>query len=166
VVPVPVMVVGFSTTKAWISWIIRKMTGSPVSHAFLRFAVGGYDVVLQADHRGVGVISWKRFAGACSVVAQYGMRLPWEGLLPEIVDQLGTGYDVGGLVGQGVMILGNALGRHWENPFQNDDQWYCSEFVAHLLELCGEKLPAKPSAISPAVLLELCRRSAHAARVG
>lgn len=156
------MIVGFSTSKHLLSGLIRFVTRSSVSHAFMRFRVAGHDVTIGADHRGVHAESWERFKKTSTVISQYVVDLPWQPLIPEVVADLGAGYDIPGFFGQAVVMFGTVFGKHWDNPWQKEDQWYCSEFCANLLSLAGESLPFKPSVITPEILLGLMAKSPHA----
>ena len=164
-----VMVVGFSTTQSWLSRTIRWGTKSKVSHSYMRFSLGlgpdAQDVVLHADYRGIEVLGMKRFSAKNKVVAEFTVDVPWRLLIAEIIEELGTPYDFWGLLGQGVMTMGTWFGKTWENPFQDEHLWYCSEFCAFLLEVAGEELPAKPAAISPQLLLTIMQKSPRATRI-
>jgi hypothetical protein len=155
------VIVGLSTTDHAVSRIIRAGTGSKSSHAWLRFPLYDREVVFQSDHRGINLEDWARFQKKNRVVAQYVVDLPFDAIMPELVKQLGAEYDYWGAVGNGLVVLGQVLGRRWENPWQSDDLWYCSEVVAHFLGELGEKLPVKPSAVSPDTLDKILQGSAY-----
>lgn len=166
ITPGPViMVVGFSTTNSWISRAIRWGSRSEVSHSYMRFSIAGEEIILHADYRGIEALGMKRFCSKNTVVMEFVVDLPWQPLIAEIVEELGTPYDFLGLLGQVIMNFGNLIGKNWDNPFQDEYLWYCSEFCAYLLSLAGEPLPAKPSAISPKVLLTIMQKSPHVTRL-
>jgi len=158
------VIVGLSTTDHVTSKIIRAVTHADVSHAWLRFPLYGRELVLQADHRGVNLEDFGRFRSHNRVVRQYSLVNPIEdSLMHELLERLGASYDYRGLVGNGWVLLGQAFHRHWENPFQGEDEWYCSELVADYIMRTGQKLPAPAAAISPVALDKILAGSPFAA---
>ena len=70
--------IGFSTTGDWLSRVIRRITGSPVSHSFVVYhsAVFGKDMVLEASGHGFRVMAWQRFDKENKLVAMYRLKVP------------------------------------------------------------------------------------------
>lgn len=150
--------VGFSTTDKLLSQLIRLATRSKVSHAYFRTTLLSRPVVVHADWQGVTVTDYARWLRANSVVAEYRIDAPILPMVGELFEHLGAGYDWGGLVGQGWVLLGRLFGRTWANPLQSNDRWYCSELVADSLRQMGAQLPWRPEAASPEDLYRYAQR--------
>jgi hypothetical protein len=145
---------GFSTTAGWLSRIIRRITGSPVSHSFLVYksSAFGKEMVLEASGKGFRVMAWKRFDKENKLVAIYRVNLPDPVLyeaMDQLADRLGDAYDT-------LSLLGYLL-RKWFRlkrvPFDSRDKLVCSEAVALFLGWCG--LPFDDvGVVTPKVLLD------------
>lgn len=146
---------GLSTTGSWLSGVIRRITGSPVSHAFLVYKseAFGKDMVLEASGQGFRVMAWKRFDKQNKLVAMYRLELPdpvVREALGKLADRLGDAYDTLSLFGY--------LLRKWFRlkrvPFDSRQKLVCSEAVALFLGWCG--LPFDDvGVVTPQVLLDL-----------
>ena len=146
--------IGFSTTGGWLSRIIRRMTGSPVSHSFVVYhsAAFGKDMVLEASGHGFRIMSWRRFDKENKLVAMYRLKLPDEVLhqaLGKLADRLGDAYDTLSLFGY--------LLRKWFRlkrvPFDSRKKLVCSEAVALFLGWCGMPFD-DVGVVTPQILLD------------
>ena len=154
--------VGFSTTGGWLSRIIRRMTGSPVSHSFVVYhsAVFGKDMVLEASGHGFRIMSWRRFDKENKLVAMYRLKVPDEVLhqaLGKLADRLGDAYDTLSLFGY--------LLRKWFRlkrvPFDSRKKLVCSEAVALFLGWCGMRFD-DVGVVTPQILLDFAEGNADA----
>lgn len=127
--------VGFSTTNLLVSRLIRWVTRSKCSHAWVSF----YDttlqqyMVMQAELHGYEVVPWKRWASKNKLVAAY---TPVEAvdLMPDvrfIGQYLGVDYDLRSAVWSG---LKRWVRRRWRRPTTSPGSLMCSEAVCRLLQ--------------------------------
>jgi len=146
--------IGFSTTGGWLSRIIRRVTGSPVSHSFVVYhsAVFGKDMVLEASGHGFRIMAWQRFDTENKLVAMYRLKVDDALLhqaLGKLSDRLGDAYDTLSLFGY--------LIRKWFRlkrvPFDSRKKLVCSEAVALFLDWCG--MPFEDlGVVTPQILLD------------
>jgi hypothetical protein len=146
--------IGFSTTGGWLSRIIRRVTGSPVSHSFVVYHSDtfGKDMVLEASGQGFRVMAWRRFDKENKLVAMYRLKVEDAVLrdaLGKLADRLGDAYDTLSLFGY--------LLRKWFRlkrvPFDSRRKLVCSEAVALFLGWCGMPF-ADVGVVTPQVLLD------------
>lgn len=155
--------VGFSTQKKNpISKIIRKLTGSTVSHAWLVFddPVFEREMVIEATETGVVMTPFDVFSVRNDVVEILTPRISLHSGLKTAGQWLGESYDFTGLFGTAIVLLGRWFKRRWKNPFNNAKAMFCSEFVVRVLQESG--YPGSecldPSATTPQDLREfMCR---------
>lgn len=154
--------VGFSTTGGWLSRIIRRITGSPVSHCFVVYhsSAFGKDMVLEASGQGFRVMSWRRFDKENKLVAIYRLKVADElahDALARLGDRLGDAYDTLSLFGY--------LLRKWFRlkrvPFDSRNKLVCSEAVALFLGWCGMPFD-DVSVVTPKILLDFAEGRADA----
>ncbi len=126
-----------STTAAFVSGAIRKVTGSVVSHALVY--IGNGEVI---EAIGEGVV--RRTLDMAIAQATLAVALRRKGITDGAAEQVvrfaesnvGKKYDYGGVVGAGaksnwgvclISPLGCLLGRH--GAFSSSNKFYCSELV-------------------------------------
>ena len=129
--------VGFSTTSAPISRIIRAVTGSRVSHAFLLYWSDDLDqdMVLEATTEGLRIVSWARFQKSSRVLETLPIAWPIAPALRQHADWLGIHYDFAGLVGAAAVV---ASGGRLSNPLGfGSDSLFCTEFIVRILRAAG-----------------------------
>jgi hypothetical protein len=154
--------IGFSTTGGWLSRIIRRMTGSPVSHSFVVYhsSAFGKDMVLEASGKGFRVMAWRRFDTENKLVAMYRLKVDdavVREALGKLADRLGDAYDTLSLIGY--------LLRKWFRlkrvPFDSRKKLVCSEAVALFLGWCG--MPFEDvGVVTPKVLLDFAEERREA----
>lgn len=153
--------VGFSTPRRWnpLSALIRWMTKSRTSHTWLLVEDPAFDLrlVLEAHTTGFRLISFTRFVKDNRVVALVRTSHPLEPGLPDAGQWLGESYDVLGLFGIFLTLVGRWFRqRPWNNPFPTPSALFCSEAVVRTLKAAGypgsERLGDETT--SPAALLE------------
>jgi hypothetical protein len=144
--------VGFSTPRRWnpLSALIRAMTGSRTSHAWLLVEDPLFDLrlVLEAHSSGFRLVSFPRFVKDNVVVALVDPSHPIEPGLPAAGSWLGESFDVLGLFGIFLTLVARWFKqRPWKNPFPSTRSLFCSESVIRTLEAAGypgvERLPAE-----------------------
>jgi hypothetical protein len=126
--------VGFSTTNTLLSRIIRRFTGSRVSHAFLVYQDVDFDreMIMEAAGAGFRIVPLDRFRRHNRVVAIFTPRHPIDEGLRAAVDWLGESYDAGGLVGMALLLAGRWLKVRLRrrNFLARSRALFCSEAVA------------------------------------
>ena len=133
--------IGFSTTDALLSRLIRRITGSKVSHAFLVYFDVDFDreMVMEAVGAGFRIVPLDKFAKHNRIVAIVRPRHPIDEGLRAAVDWLGEGYDAPGLVGMALLLAFRALrrrARRARNLLASRRALFCSEAVARACRAC------------------------------
>ncbi len=131
--------VGFSTPRRWnpLSALIRAMMKSPVSHAWLLVEdpLFGLRLVLEAHSTGFRLIALPQFVRDNKIVYLVQVAHPIEPGLPEAGGWLGDEFDVKGLFGIFLTLVGRWLDRKaWKNPFTSSRALFCSEAVVRVLK--------------------------------
>lgn len=126
--------IGFSTPKHFnpVSWLVRKFTGSKVSHAFFIYHDRDFDIemVMEAHELGFRLIPYEHFERHNEMVKVVTPKNPIDVGLQLIAQRyLGTMYDYPSLLGMFIVILGRFIHRKWMNPFRGAKYVYCSEAV-------------------------------------
>ncbi len=152
--------VGFSTPRQWnpLSALIRAMTHSQTSHAWLLVEDPAFDLrlVLEAHTSGFRLVSFTRFVKDNIVVALVEPSHPVDPGLPAAGEWLGESFDVLGLFGIFLTLVGRWFRqRPWRNPFPTPSALFCSESVIRTLQ--AARYPAsgtlEPEGTTPAELL-------------
>ncbi len=159
--------VGFSTPRLWnpLSALIRAMTHSRTSHAWLLVEDPAFKLrlVLEAHSSGFRLVSFARFVKENVVVALVEPSHPVDPGLPAAGEWLGESFDVIGLFGIFLTLLGRWFRqRPWRNPFPTPSALFCSEAVIRTLQAAG--YPGSdaldPEGTTPAELLGFFQRDA------
>lgn len=130
------ILIGFSTRRgSFLSWLIRKATGSRVSHTWLLDTSTFYGVpmVIETALEGFRGEAYESFQRSNDVLAVFEVGAPLDAQMPTVAKWLGKRYDTEGLLGSAWVQLGRRLHRVWQNPWQNQDALFCSEAVAKVL---------------------------------
>ncbi len=133
--------IGFSTTDALFSRLIRRFTGSKVSHAFLVYFDVDFDreMVMEAVGAGFRIVPLDKFARHNRVVEIVTPRHPIDEGLKAAVDWLGEGYDARGILGMALLLAFRALRRRTRrvrNLLASRRALFCSEAVARACRAC------------------------------
>jgi hypothetical protein len=156
--------VGFSTPRAWnpLSALIRRMTRSPASHAWMLLEDPAFEMrlVLEAHSTGFRLVSFSRFVKDNVVVALVEPAHPLGPGLPAAGAWLGEAFDLLGLFGIFLALLRRAFLRGpLRNPFPTPRALFCSEAVIRTMRAAGypgsERLA--PEGTTPAELLGFFR---------
>lgn len=129
--------VGFSSADTLVSWLIRRATGSRVSHCFVVREVLGVECALEAVASGFRAIPMSVFSEGNKIVDIVSVDCDPSLDEPILGTMLGHPYDFLGLLGFLVVLLGRKLGRHWRNPVRGSGRLFCSESVVRLLSAVG-----------------------------
>ena len=156
--------VGFSTTNALTSRLIRFFTRSKVSHAWVSFRDETLDktLVMHATRIGYNVETWKQFTSHNTLVAMYGCDYDLRPGLQEVANWLGTQYDFEGILGFLWVLFMRWFHVKRRNPFRDAAKLFCSEAVLMVLKFSEAiKIPGvkemKRKTTDPEELLELCQ---------
>lgn len=127
--------VGFSTPN-WpnpVSWIVRKLTGSKVSHTWFVYRDVDFEMlmVMEAHEVGFRLIPLSHFLKYNTVVALFDPKRSLDEGLKVVARQfLASHYDFAGLIGMAWVKLGRWLKQRWRNPFRDQKHVFCSEALA------------------------------------
>lgn len=149
--------IGFSTSQSWLSALIRFLTRSRVSHAFILYWDRDFmnHMILEATHDGFRLVTVERFLAHNTVVELIDVGRTLNQGLSHVSAWVGSRYDAMGLVGMVWVVLGRWLRRRWHNPLGSSRSMFCSEAIVRALRADG--FPGAdsldPEATSPADLL-------------
>lgn len=127
--------IGFSTSNALLSRVIRAFTGSAVSHTFLVY----YDVdfqeelVLEATLQGLRLVPYTQFKQHSRIIKEVTPQHDLTKGFRHAGSMLGRWYDFAGVFGMLWVLLGRYLRRKWRNPWGSPSAFFCSEFIARVL---------------------------------
>ena len=150
------IVVGFSRPKAWFepfSWLIRLITWSPFSHAYIRY----YDsytqrwIVFQASGLKVNFIGQTMFDNDEDVYEEFAVMISDEtkqSVVRDAIDKCGSPYGVGQVFGFLWVLFMRLFGKTVKNPFYSGSSYVCSELVGDILVELNEG-NLDPSAMTP-----------------
>jgi hypothetical protein len=160
--------VGFSTTRALVSRLIRRLTGSRVSHAFLVYDDVDFErtMVMEAVGSGFRIVPLDRFERHNTVVRIFTPRHPIDVGLRSAVDWLGEGYDTGGLLGMALLLVLRSLKLRIKrrNLLASSRTLFCSEAVARACRASGYPgFRLDPETTTPQDLLAFFEAEAGAA---
>jgi hypothetical protein len=160
--------IGFSTTNKWMSGVIRWITRSPVSHAWVGFynPTLGLDLVFQAEAWGVELRPRKRWEKENLARAEFDAIRDPEGeqLRALIEETLGAKYDwrsaglVGWLGGMRRWLLRWIRGGLRLRLSQTPSKLMCAELVVRYLQRLGFVMTFDPEATSPLDLLRWAQK--------
>ncbi len=154
------ILIGFSTSNAWYSRVIRFFTKSKVSHTFLLTKMLGEMLVFQEGPLGWGAKSFDQFKQENTVVTLIPPEKDITAGFAKSLNQLGTPYGFIPLLGMAFVMLGRGLGWHLKNPFRFVRTPFCSARNVLVLQDSqypgAEKLDAYST--SPEDLLEFLDR--------
>ena len=133
--------IGFSTTDALLSRLIRWLTRSKVRHAFLVYFDVDFDreMVMEAVGAGFRIVPLDKFAQHNRIVDVVTPRHPIDEGLKAAVDWLGESYDAPGVIGMGLLLALRALrrrARRVRNLLATRRALFCSEAVARACQAC------------------------------
>lgn len=144
-----------------MSWAIRKLTGSAVSHCFIVHEALGVECAVEAAGDGVVLLPLEVVRERGDIVSLVDMGDSLEVGMGDLAGMIGHPYDYLGLLGFLWVLGGRKLGKDWYNPFRSDTRLFCSESVVRILQKC--KVPGAslldPESCSPADVLAFLTRT-------
>lgn len=156
------IVVGFSTSRAWYSRLIRWFTKSKCSHTFLLVKMLDELLVFQEGPLGYGAKSFEDFKTQNQVVDLVHVAGLEDGFKKSLPD-LGTPYGYLPLLGMFPVMIARRLGWHMKNPLRGIHTPFCSARNAQIIK-DSPKNPfferaqdLDPMSTSPEDLLEFLR---------
>jgi hypothetical protein len=145
----------FTSSDALISRLIRKVTGSEVSHVALRLSLEEVPVFLHADVGGVKIVAQEAFFASRTERYVFAFK---ERVSPKLaVAYIGARYDYVGLLWNLFRIMTKWLGYAWHRPLQSPQALVCSEFIARLG--LASFVGLDPENTTPQDLLEVCKKA-------
>jgi hypothetical protein len=154
--------VGFSTPKRFnpISWLVRKITKSEVSHAWVQFfdPLFNRDMVFEAMELEFRCIPLEHFEMSNKIVQRIPVDVDFTTGARYLANKLGNTYDYGGLLGMGWVELCRWLKhrlRWWHFKITNPLHWanddFCSAAVINSLLVCNSRMVEGmiPDTVSP-----------------
>jgi hypothetical protein len=153
--------IGFSYGKGLgglFSRVIMAITGAPCSHTWLLYYDADFEseMVMEA-HTEWRLIPFDDFKKKNHIVE---IREPIKNIDKGLVlggRLLGSYYDVGGLLGNFFVIVGEWIQRKWKNPFRSSRMVFCSEGVARVMKYAGYHGLDSPNEVRPEHILALLR---------
>jgi hypothetical protein len=118
----------FTRSSSPLSWLIRRITGEPVSHVALY--CNGW--IIHSTGRGVTVELPQTFERHSEVVYSVEVSLDWNRVLSALSRYGHARYDFGGLLYLGMRYLIPFLPR--KNLWQTSGMFLCTEWVTEVLD--------------------------------
>jgi hypothetical protein len=152
--------IGFSTPSYFnpVSWLIRKITKSQVSHAWMLYRDDDFDLdmVMEAHELGFRLLPYDKFLKHNRVVELVAADCDLAPGLRMLAHSLGDSYDYGGLLGMSFVLIGRWFKRKWRNPFSSPRLRFCSEALVQALQASGSGKAEDliPEGTSPQMLME------------
>src|SRR3954469_13142186 len=134
--------IGFSTTRLWLSRVIRWLTRSRFSHCWVRHpsSVWGGTWITHADWPVVRQWPWQAATKQWSVKQLYAPRFDIRPALLAVRKDFEARYDIPGLLGMVFVELAwKWFRRRIKNPLASPKAVFCSEFIAEIFR--AAKLP-------------------------
>jgi hypothetical protein len=135
--PIPnITRIGFSTGTGVVSWLIRKVTKSVVSHTFFLYYDESFKafMVMEAADVGFRIVGWDKFNNTNNVISIWTPSQSIESGFIGISSHLGDSYDYPGLFGNLLVKLQKALRLKPKNWLASKRTMVCSESVVRVLQ--------------------------------
>jgi uncharacterized protein YycO len=112
------------------------------------------DIIYQASGSQVNCISTERFKTIETITDEFTIDLSNDSVKNMIqfcLKALGAPYDVSAVVGIGIVMLANSLGKDINNPLDDGTkEYFCSKFIETLMaNFTAIKIDKKPSLVLP-----------------
>lgn len=150
------IIIGFSKPKAWFepfSWLIRLVTWSPFSHAYIKYfnPYAQKWIVFQASGLKLNFVEKSRFENIENIYSEFEIPISESAKLNTVqfaIDSIGESYGFLQVVGFGFVLIMKVFGKKVKNPFYTTSSFFCSELVSQILnEINGSDLDV--SSMSP-----------------
>jgi hypothetical protein len=130
--------VGFSYRRGnLVSWLIRKITRSRVSHVWLAIMdphFGSTILVMEAEFTGWQMVDLTQFLKKNTIVSLIQPKVSLATGLQLSAKWLGEPYNFEGLLGAFIVVVGQWLKRKWKNPWESPKSVFCSEAIVRILQ--------------------------------
>ena len=152
------IVVGFSKPKGWFepfSWLIRLVTWSAYSHAYIKYynSYASRWEIFQASGLKVNFVGATLFDSEEVICKEFTIPITTQAKLELVqfaIDNVGKPYGVGQIFGILWVLFMRAFGIKVKNPFASSSSDFCSELTEEVLnKIVGEGDPLDPSASTP-----------------
>lgn len=129
--------IGFSTRNNILSRTIRWITHSKVSHCWLLFHDSEFDcdMVMESTIEGFRLIPIELFKKKNVIVNISEPKYSLDAGLKQAGQWLGDSYDICGLIGAVIPMIGRWFKRKWHNPFNSKSQLFCSEVIVKIMQV-------------------------------
>lgn len=142
--------IGFSTSNAWYSRVIRSVTKAKCSHAFLVMTVLGQDLVFEEGVFGYSTRTLANLEKSGSQIVQIiTPKISLETGMAWSLSVLGQRYDYEGLFGMAWVMFWRAFKKKVHNPLASHKAMFCSESVTRVLQ--ASKYPGADALDAPTV---------------
>lgn len=130
--------IGFSTSSAWYSRLIRWATKAKCSHTFLVIDTAGVPLVFEEGVFGYSVrtLSNMRASGS-TIVEMYEPKWPIDAAVRGSFQWLGQRYDYAGLFGMTFVEIARFFRHKRRNFLASKHAMFCSEEVTRVLQASG-----------------------------
>jgi hypothetical protein len=150
------IVIGFSRPKAWLepfSWLIRLVTWSLFSHAYVKFYDDELDrwIVFQASGLKVNFIGQVMFDSIEDIYEEFVIPVSGatkKSVMQGAIDKCGSPYGIGQCLGFLWILFMRLFGKRVKNPLYSGSSYFCSEMVSDVLTEIGVG-DLDPSAMDP-----------------
>ena len=129
--------IGFSTPKTWnpLSWLIRKMLKSNISHMWLVYWDLDFQAyyVMQAARNAFILQSFENFKKdniICDIITP---KIDISEGFRKISKELSSNYDIKGLFGMFLVELSKRFIRRIKNPFKSEHNMFCTEVISRAM---------------------------------
>lgn len=157
---------GFSTGNCWTSKLIRWVTRSKVSHAWIAFNFLGIRLFVGADETGLSFCSEWRFKRTNKVMAEFSRAEDLTASLKWFINlYAGTEYDFGAAGATGIkdrfVKLWKRFGAWLRKKLSSGDKLICTEVLVRIFQHAElpEFTELDPETTDAQILLTRCMKS-------
>jgi hypothetical protein len=130
--------IGFSTSDAWYSRVIRTFTRAKCSHTFFLIdSFMGEQIVLEEGTLGWSMRPRSAFENGNTIVELVDPKHPIDLGVRRALTWLGQRYDYAGLLGMFFVMIARARGWRIRNPLASPHANFCSEMAVRVLQDSG-----------------------------
>ncbi len=159
------IIIGVSTTRTFLAWIIRFFTKQKASHAWISYFDETLDqrMVMEASYKGYRILpfnQWKKIIGKGLKIWAFVCSESLESGIKEISKKLGSEYDIKFMVWH---ALKRWFKRLWRHPGNSPNKLACSEAVIRIIQSSGvsDAMDKDPELITPGDLLSYMESSKY-----
>jgi len=152
--------IGFSTSNAIVSKVIRWFTKSKASHAYIAFDDRdlGRRIVMEASLYGYKLVQHEHWSKKNKVVKEFTCKKRLTESLKYMAGELGKDYDFWSAFG---LAARRWVGKWYKNPFRDPKKLHCSEAMVLFLQQAGLALDLDPESTTPEDLLQYCLQNSN-----